>query len=104
MRFSRDIANVTMDLNDVEGIVFHAFGGVDMVTVNDLAGTDVEKVDADLAAQAGGGDAAADSVVVNGTLGPDAAAVSWSTGSPWSRGSRKPSPCPVGRPRTTRSS
>ena len=76
VRFSRDIANVTMDLNDVEGIVFHAFGGVDMVTVNDLAGTDVEKVDADLAAQAGGGDAAADSVVVNGTLGPDAAAVS----------------------------
>ena len=82
VRFSRDIANVTMDLNDVEGIVFHAFGGVDMVTVNDLAGTDVEKVDADLAAQAGGGDAAADSVVVNGTLGPDAAAVSLVDGKP----------------------
>jgi hypothetical protein len=76
VRFSRDIANVTMDLDDVEGIVFHAFGGVDLVTVNDLAGTDVEKVDADLAAQAGGADAAADSVIVNGTLGPDAAAVS----------------------------
>ena len=82
VRFSRDIANVTMDLDDVEGIVFHAFGGVDMVTVNDLAGTDVEKVDADLAAQAGGGDAAADSVVVNGTLGPDAAAVSLVDGKP----------------------
>ena len=104
VRFSRDIANVTMDLNDVEGVVFHAFGGVDMATVNDLAGTDVEKVDADLAAQAGGGDAAADSVVVNGTLGPDAAAYPWSTGRRWSRGSPKLSPCPVGRPRTTRSS
>ena len=82
VRFSRDIANVTMDLDDVEGIVFHAFGGVDMVTVNDLAGTDVEKVDADLAAQAGGGDAAADSVVVNGTLGPDTAAISLVDGKP----------------------
>jgi Ca2+-binding RTX toxin-like protein len=82
VRFSRDIANVTMDLDDVEGIVFHAFGGVDMVTVNDLAGTDVEKVDADLAAQARGGDAAADAVVVNGTLGPDAAAVFMVDGKP----------------------
>ncbi len=82
VRFSRDVANVTMDLDDVEGIVFHAFGGVDMVTVNDLAGTDVEKVDADLAAQAGGGDAAADSVIVNGTLGPDAAAISLVDGKP----------------------
>ena len=82
VRFSRDIANVTMDLDDVEGIVFHAFGGVDMVTVNDLAGTDVEKVDADLAAQAGGGDAAADSVIVNGTLGPDTAAISLVDGKP----------------------
>ena len=82
VRFSRDVANVTMDLDDVEGIVFHAFGGVDMVTVNDLAGTDVEKVDADLAAQAGGGDAAADSVIVNGTLGPDTAAISLVDGKP----------------------
>ena len=81
-RFTRDVANITMDLNDVEGIVFHAFGGVDTVTVNDLTGTDVETVDADLAAQAGGGDAAADSVVVNGTLGADAAVVSLVAGKP----------------------
>ena len=82
VRFTRDVANITMDLNDVEGIVFHAFGGTDTVTVNDLTGTDVETVDADLAAQAGGGDAAADSVVVNGTLGADAAVVSLVDGKP----------------------
>jgi hypothetical protein len=82
VRFTRDVANITMDLNDVEGIVFHAFGGADLVNVNDLAGTDVETVDADLAAQAGGGDAAADSVVVNGTLGPDTATVSMAAGRP----------------------
>jgi Ca2+-binding RTX toxin-like protein len=82
VRFTRDVANITMDLNDVEGIDFHAFGGADTVTVNDLAGTDAETVDAELAAQAGGGDAAADSVVVNGTLGPDAATVSMVAGKP----------------------
>ena len=70
VRFTRDVANITMDLNDVEGIAFHAFGGADILTVDDLTGTD-KRVDADLAAQAGGGDAAADMVVVNGTAGPD---------------------------------
>ena len=105
VRFTRDVANITMDLNDVEGIVFHAFGGADTVTVNDLTGTDVETVDADLAAQAGGGDAAADSVVVNGTLGADAAVVSLVDGKPVVSGLlRRPSPCPVGRLRTTLSS
>ena len=80
VRFTRDIANVTMDLNDVEGVAFHAFGGVDRLTVDDLTGTDVERVDADLAAQIGGGDATADMVVVNGTAGPDKVKVSQSSG------------------------
>jgi hypothetical protein len=64
VRFSRDIANVTMDLDDVEGIVFHALAAWTW-TVDDLAGTDVEKVDADLAAQAGGA-TPRPTVVVNG--------------------------------------
>ena len=38
--FSRDVANVTMDLNDVETIEFKALGGADTITINDLAGTD----------------------------------------------------------------
>ena len=41
VRFTRDVANITMDLNDVETIDFNALGGADTVTVNDLSGTDV---------------------------------------------------------------
>ena len=68
-----------MDLDDVEGIVFHALGGVDTFTVDDLTGTDVKTVDADLAL-AGNGDGALDTVVVNGTTGPDKVKVSRSSG------------------------
>ena len=49
VRFTRDVANVTMDLNDVEGIDFNALGGADNITVNDLTGTDVTQVNLDLA-------------------------------------------------------
>jgi Ca2+-binding RTX toxin-like protein len=69
--FTRDVANVTMDLNDVEGIDFNALGGADKITVNDLSGTDVTEVNLNLAAPGGAGDAAADSVIVNGTNGDD---------------------------------
>ena len=41
--FFRDIANVTMDLNDVEKIDFNALGGADNIVVNDLSGTDVTR-------------------------------------------------------------
>ena len=41
VRFIRDVANITMDLNGVEGIDFNALGGADTITVNDLTGTDV---------------------------------------------------------------
>ena len=41
-----------MDLDDVEGIAFNAFGGADTVIVNDMAGTDLRTVDANLAASA----------------------------------------------------
>src|SRR5262245_47358819 len=70
VRFTRDIATIVMDLNEVERIAFHAFGGADTVTVEDLAGTDARTVDVDLAASGGGGDGAADTVV-DGTPGPD---------------------------------
>ena len=43
VRFTRDVANVTMDLNDVEQIQFNALGGADNVVVNDLSGTDVTR-------------------------------------------------------------
>ena len=81
VRFTRDVASITMDLNDVESIAFHAFGGIDMVTVDDLTGTDVKTVDADLAAQ-GGGDGAVDTIVVNGTAGADTPGVSMVSAKP----------------------
>ena len=68
--FFRNVANVTMDLNDVEAIDFNALGGADTIVINDLSGTDVNQVDTDLAA-GGGGDGQPDSVIVNGTNGDD---------------------------------
>jgi Ca2+-binding RTX toxin-like protein len=74
VRFTRNVGNIVMDLNDVEAIDLNALGGTDTVTVNDLSGTDVVEVNANLAALLGGatGDAAADTIVVNGTNGADA--------------------------------
>jgi Ca2+-binding RTX toxin-like protein len=71
--FTRDVANIVMDLNGVEGINFNALGGADNITVNDLTGTDVTGVNIDLASPAGSGtgDGAADTVIVNGTAQAD---------------------------------
>ena len=75
VRFTRDVANIVMDLNDVESIVAKALGGADTLTVNDLSGTDVTNVVADLAAAGGGDDGAADNVIVNATNGDDVVTV-----------------------------
>ena len=69
--FTRDVANVTMDLNDVESIDFRALGGADNVVVGDLSGTDVTTIGLDLRGPNGGGDGSADSITVNGTNGDD---------------------------------
>ncbi len=53
------------------GIPADPLGSADTLTVNDLTGTDVTSVGADLAGFDGTGDGAADSVIVNGTNGPD---------------------------------
>jgi Ca2+-binding RTX toxin-like protein len=81
VRFTRDVAAITMDLNGVEGIAFTARGGGDTVTVHDLAGTGVTRVDLDLAATpgTGTGDGAPDTVVVSGGADADAIQV---TGDP----------------------
>lgn len=71
VRFTRDIASISMDLNDVERVGFHAFGGADTITVDNLAGTDAKTVALDLSASGGGGDGSADSVTVRGTGGAD---------------------------------
>ena len=73
VRFTRNLGNIVMDLNDVETIDLNALGGTDTVTVNDLTGTDVTEVNVNLAGTIGGtaGDAQADTVIVNGTNGND---------------------------------
>ncbi|MDG3008156.1 beta strand repeat-containing protein [Paludisphaera mucosa] len=72
VRFFRDVANIVMDLDDVERIEFRALGGADNVVVGDLTGTDLTRLDVDLRGPGGGGDGAADTVTVNGTQGADA--------------------------------
>jgi Ca2+-binding RTX toxin-like protein len=83
VRFLRNVANIAMDLNDVEAIDLNALGGADQVTVNDLSGTDLTAVNTDLAATIGGttGDGAQDQVIVNATNGADVIAASGSAGS-----------------------
>src|SRR5215467_12757242 len=53
VRFTRDIANIAMDLRGVEHIQFNALGGADNITVGDLSGTKVTQVALDLAAPLG---------------------------------------------------
>jgi Ca2+-binding RTX toxin-like protein len=75
VRFFRNVANVTMDLNDVERIDFNALGGADTVVVNDLSGTDVTEVNPNLSVN-GAGDAQPDNVVAQATNGDDVVLVS----------------------------
>jgi Ca2+-binding RTX toxin-like protein len=67
------VANITMDADGVETVTLPTLGGVDNITVNSLVGTAVTQVNVDLAGIAGttNGDAQADTVIVNGTSGPD---------------------------------
>lgn len=75
--FFRDVANIVMDLNDVERLEHNAFGGADAINVNDLTGTDVTQVVVNLAGEIGGtaGDGQMDLVTVSGTNGADAVKV-----------------------------
>jgi Ca2+-binding RTX toxin-like protein len=73
VRFFRDAANITMDLDDVETIHTRMLGDIDTAVVNDMTGTDLKHVEFDLAGAIGGvtGDGAADTVTVQGTAAPD---------------------------------
>jgi Ca2+-binding RTX toxin-like protein len=77
VRFTRSLGNIVMDVGGTETVDLRALGGADTAIVNDLTGTDVTKVNIDLADSIGGGagDAAADTITVNGTNGPDNIAV-----------------------------
>jgi Ca2+-binding RTX toxin-like protein len=71
LRFTRDVANITMDTDGVEQVDFKALGGADTVEVHDLTGTGVTDVNVDL----GGNDAQADNVIFDGTADRDAVTV-----------------------------
>src|SRR5262249_27352558 len=90
LRFSRDVASITMDTGGVEQVRFTARGrggtaaggGADTVVVGDLPGTGVSLVQIDLGAPAGSGlgDGQHDQVVVNATPGDDAVTVAGAPG------------------------
>jgi Ca2+-binding RTX toxin-like protein len=73
VRFTRNIGNITMDLDDVEKLNLNALAGADLLTVNDLTGTDLTNISIDLASTIGGstGDGAVDTITVNGTAAGD---------------------------------
>jgi Ca2+-binding RTX toxin-like protein len=77
VKLTRDVGNITMDLNSIERIDLNALGGADTITVNDLTGTGVTQVAIDLGATPGGTvrDGQPDNVIVNGTAGNDRIAV-----------------------------
>jgi len=73
LRFTRNVADVVMDLGGFETVAANVLGGADRLTVEDLAGTEVTSVVANLSGRLGGaaGDAADDTVVVEGSSEPD---------------------------------
>ena len=80
VRLTRNIANITMDVNDVEAIDVAALGGADNVVVNDLSGTGLSNIGAGLAAAGGVDDLAADNVVVNATGNDDVVMINGQNG------------------------
>jgi Ca2+-binding RTX toxin-like protein len=64
---TRDVASVTMTLEDVDTVAIATLGSADTVTVGDLTGTGTRHVAVDL----GGADLAPDTVVVQETGGAD---------------------------------
>jgi Ca2+-binding RTX toxin-like protein len=74
VRFTRDVGNITMDLDDIERIDAAAVGGGDTLAASDLSGTDLTAI-----RLAAGTDGAADRVFADGSAGADAVTV---TGGP----------------------
>jgi hypothetical protein len=71
VRLSRDVAAVTMDMNGIEALNVTALAGADTITMGDLTGTSLKTAAIDLSGLAGTGAGAADTVIENGTAGPD---------------------------------
>jgi Ca2+-binding RTX toxin-like protein len=70
MLVTRNVGNIVMDVDDVEALTVSALGGIDTVTVNSLAPTDIVDVNLNLGVN-GLGDGAADAVTINTTVAED---------------------------------
>jgi Ca2+-binding RTX toxin-like protein len=83
LRFTRDVANIVMDVNGVEQVNVTERGGADTTTINDLTGTGVTNVSLDLAGTPGTGvgDGAVDTVIVQATNAADVVTISGGPGS-----------------------
>jgi hypothetical protein len=73
--FLRDIGGIRMNMDGVEQLDVHALGGADAVTIADTTGTDLRKVNLDLASSVGDPDGQTDTVTVTGTDHADHLAV-----------------------------
>ena len=73
VRFTRNIASIVTDLDNVESFRLNALAGNDSIIVNSLVGTDVASVNVNLSNFIGGssGDVTADGVWVYGSAGDD---------------------------------
>jgi Ca2+-binding RTX toxin-like protein len=80
LRFSRDVSNVTTDCDEVENVRFAALGGADVITINNLSGTDVTSVNINLASSSGTSDGAADNISIYGTVANDTVTVNGGSG------------------------
>ena len=78
VRLFRDVANITMDFNGIEGLNIRALGSADTITFNDLTGTSLTKATVDLSGFDGNPDQSADTVIENGTPLADKVAVTTS--------------------------
>jgi Ca2+-binding RTX toxin-like protein len=75
VRFTRNIASIAMDLDNVEGMAVRTLGGIDLLHVGDLTGTDMKTAAIDLGAFDGTPDATPDTVTLDGTARRDNVAV-----------------------------
>lgn len=64
---TRDAGRITMNMDSIEALELNTLGGIDVVEVGDLSGTDLATVDLGLGAASGAPDGAADQVTVFGT-------------------------------------
>jgi hypothetical protein len=71
--FTRSPGAIVMDLDDIEAIDVRALGGTDAIAINDVIGTDLERVDVDLAGALGGAaaDGQPDTVAIAATKDDD---------------------------------